>query len=93
MRGFLSAIIPGLSHDLRRMKVDLLVQLGCSEVRYLPFGYEEFLFDSSLGRATAESAPEVLFVGGADRDGVAFMKEFMADGPIVTLIGGYWPKD
>lgn len=77
----------------RRSNIEDMLQLGCREVRYLPFGYDEFLFDSSLGRATAESPPEVLFVGGADRDRIAFMNEFVGDGPIVSLVGGYWPKD
>jgi spore maturation protein CgeB len=77
----------------RRSNIEDMLQLGCREVRYLPFGYDEFLFNSSLGPATAESPPEVLFVGGADRDRIAFMNEFMGDGPIVSLVGGYWPKE
>ena len=38
----------------RRSNIEDMLQLGCREVRYLPFGYDEFLFDSSLGRATAD---------------------------------------
>lgn len=77
----------------RRSNIEDLLQLGCCDVRYLPFGYDEFLFDSSDSRRIAESPPKVLFVGGADRDRIGFMNEFVEDGPTVTLVGGYWPKD
>ena len=37
-------------------------------------------------------APDVLFVGGADRDRVAFMTEFLPTGPRVALVGSYWER-
>src|SRR5581483_3181586 len=56
----------------RRANLDDLRRLGCRDVRYLPFGYDEFLFPADNEPAT-DLAPEVLFVGGADRDRVGFV--------------------
>jgi spore maturation protein CgeB len=66
-------------------------RLGCTEVRYLPFGYDECLFPVSPEISHAYSY-DVLFVGGADRDRVKFVTEFMRTGPPVTLVGGYWDR-
>jgi spore maturation protein CgeB len=56
-------------------------------VRYLPFAYDDGLFNTSPSGAPSY---EVLFVGGADRDRVAFMTEFMREGLRPALVGGYW---
>jgi hypothetical protein len=76
----------------RRANVEDFSRLGCADVRYLPFG-----FDSRHARpperppAPADAA-EVLFVGGADRDRAAFVREFMAQGLPISLVGGYWER-
>jgi spore maturation protein CgeB len=75
----------------RRANIGSFADLGCREVHYLPFGYDEWLF-FHCGRASADPAPDVLFVGGADRDRVAFMSEFLRTGPRVALVGGYWER-
>ena len=76
----------------RRANTGELARLGCGEVHYLPFGYDEGLFSGSA-HAGSRPGPDVLFVGGADRDRVAFIGEFLrADGPRVALVGGYWPR-
>ncbi len=75
----------------RRANLDDLRRLGCRDVRYLPFGYDEFLFPADNEPAT-DLAPEVLFVGGADRDRVGFVEEFVRCGPPLTLVGGYWER-
>ena len=77
----------------RRSNIEDMLQLGCHDVRYLPFGYDEFLFDSRPSDEIAKSPPEVLFVGGADRDRIEFMNIFLKEGPIVSLVGSYWTKD
>lgn len=73
----------------RRSTINDLVQLGCSDVRYLPFGYDEALFFAPRDTAQAH-VHDVLFVGGADPERVAFMTAFRRRGPKLTLVGGYW---
>lgn len=72
----------------RRSNLDDFRRLGCTKVHYLSFAYDESLFASTL---SADSPSyDVLFVGGADPDRVAFMTEFKRYGPPVALVGGYW---
>ena len=73
----------------RRANLDDLRQLGCADVRYLPFGYDEWLFPLAE-RIPDTSGHDVLFVGGADHDRVMFMTEVMRVGPPVALVGAYW---
>jgi spore maturation protein CgeB len=75
----------------RRANVQDFRRLGCTQVRYLPFGYDERLFHPPE-RAREKPGHDVLFVGGADRDRVAFMTEFLPTGPRVALVGGYWER-
>jgi spore maturation protein CgeB len=75
----------------RRANAASFAEIGCNEVHYLPFGYDEWLFCRGV-RAVHEPAPDVLFVGGADRDRVAFMTEFLRTGPRVALVGSYWER-
>jgi spore maturation protein CgeB len=83
------------SYDLifttRRSNFGDFRRLGCPNVHYLPFGYDESLFRPS---AHSDNAPvhEVLFVGGADPDRAAFVSEFMRYGPPVALAGAYWER-
>jgi hypothetical protein len=75
----------------RRANIGSFADIRCGEVHYLPFGYDEWLFCRqavSLDRP----APDVLFVGGADRDRLAFMTDFLNTGPRVALVGGYWER-
>jgi spore maturation protein CgeB len=75
----------------RRANIDDLRRVGCPDVRYLPFGYDDAL---SVPFEEPNDAPayDVLFVGGADNDRVEFMKAFMRAGPPVALCGGYWDR-
>jgi spore maturation protein CgeB len=75
----------------RRANVGSFADIGCGQVHYLPFGYDEWLFCRRVG-ALHEPAPDVLFVGGADRDRVSFMTDFLNTGPRVALVGGYWGR-
>jgi spore maturation protein CgeB len=75
----------------RRANVDDLKRLGCADVHYLPFGYDEWLFHPPEPPQVAPSH-DVVFVGGADRDRVAFMSEFLRAGPPVALVGDYWGR-
>jgi spore maturation protein CgeB len=75
----------------RRANLNDIRGLGCTDVHYLPFGYDEILFAPPDGPINAP-VHDVLFVGGADRDRVAFMTEFMRLGPSVALVGAYWDR-
>lgn len=75
----------------RRSNISSFTGIGCSQVHYLPFGYDDWLF-CRQARSLDEPAPDVLFVGGADRDRAAFMSEFLRMGPRVALVGGYWER-
>lgn len=75
----------------RRANVDDFRRLGCSDVRYLPFGYDDVLHARSDGRVDAPNC-DVLFVGGADRDRVAFATAFMRGGSSLALVGSYWER-
>lgn len=75
----------------RRANLNDFAELGCPDVRYLPFGYDETLFAPSLPSEDAP-CPDTLFAGGADRDRVAFMTEFVLTEPNVGLVGGYWDR-
>jgi spore maturation protein CgeB len=75
----------------RQANIDDFCALGCSDVRYLPFGYDDELFVPPDGAIDAPSY-DVLFVGGADRDRIAFVRAFMRNGPKLTVAGGYWDR-
>jgi spore maturation protein CgeB len=73
----------------RRANIRDFERIGCGEVQYLPFGYDDELFGNSRGSMQGD-AHDVLFVGGADKERIAFISEFMGAGPTVTLVGKYW---
>jgi hypothetical protein len=75
----------------RRANIGSFADIGCGEVHYLPFGYDDWLFCRRT-QALDVPAPDVLFVGGADRDRVSFMTDFLNTGPRVALVGGYWER-
>ena len=86
-------LLPGYDavFTTRRVNIRSFTEIGCRNVQYLPFGYDEWLFRPGAG-AMHEPAPDVLFVGGADSDRVAFMTKFMRTGIRVALVGGYWGR-
>jgi spore maturation protein CgeB len=63
--------------------------LGCRDVRFLPFGYDERLLEET-GTDPDGPPPKILFVGGADGDRAAFFDAFQAAGGEASLIGAYW---
>ena len=75
----------------RRANIGGFADIGCDEVHYLPFGYDEWLSRRRAGSSKGP-APEVLFAGGADRDRVEFMAEFLRTGPSIALVGRYWRR-
>ncbi|MCX7140568.1 MAG: glycosyltransferase [Proteobacteria bacterium] len=75
----------------RQSNIDDFLTLGCKEVRYLPFAYDEFIFGSGNGDSARVDA-QVLFAGGADRDRVDFIETLLARQIPISLVGGYWEQ-
>jgi spore maturation protein CgeB len=91
-RWFLRAL-PYYDHVFtpRSANVEDFERLGCRDVRRLPFGYDDSLFRPSAA-TPATPVSNVLFVGGADPDRVAFMTAYMRSGPAPALAGVYWDR-
>lgn len=79
----------------RRANVADLQRLGCPLVRYLPFAFDRDAFGAGGPEPVGAVEPEfdVLFVGGADSDRFAFVREYLKHGPPPLLVGGYWDRD
>jgi spore maturation protein CgeB len=75
----------------RRSNIDDFHRLGCRNVHYLPFGFDDHFFCSGPDRHD-DPGWDVLFVGGADRNRVSFMAEFLGYGARTALAGGYWHR-
>jgi spore maturation protein CgeB len=92
-RWFLDALP---SYDLiltpRHANISDFLELGCRDVRYLPFGYDDTLFKRPAFCSVREADPMVLFVGGADMDRAAFFRDLRASGCRLTLAGSYWER-
>jgi spore maturation protein CgeB len=73
----------------RRANVADFEHIGCGDVRYLPFGYDEELFCGPR-RPTRGDTHDILFVGGADKERIDFISELMDAGVPVALVGDYW---
>ena len=73
----------------RRSNIADFRAAGCRNVHYLPFGFDERLFHAPAERREAADW-DVLFVGGADKDRVGFMTEFLRCGATTALAGRYW---
>ena len=81
------------SYDLvfttRRANIADFTRIGCHRVHYLPFAYDPKLFFPSECQS---KEIDVLFVGGADRDRVAFVQEFALSGQPIDVVGPYWKR-
>ncbi len=75
----------------RSANLDCFRKIGVADVRYLPFGYDDELFPTRPEPPTTPSY-DVLFVGGADGDRIAFMTQFLKSHRSVALVGGYWQR-
>jgi hypothetical protein len=75
----------------RRSNAAELRAASSAELHYLPFAYNPL-------RHFPGTAPDhrfagrMLFVGGADRDRVEFIRELVAKGIPVALYGGFWER-
>ncbi|TCT00540.1 CgeB family protein [Aquabacter spiritensis] len=74
----------------RRSTIEDLAQLGCADVRYMPFAFDPALFHPP--HEPGPLGPDVLFVGGGDADRAAFFTDFLRHGPPPALVGGLWDR-
>ena len=78
----------------RRAIIAELSQIGCQDVRYLPFGYDPHLFyriSPTVVECEAH-ASDVMFAGGGDRDRIPYISALINAGIKVGLYGGYWER-
>ncbi|MDB9456400.1 glycosyltransferase [Dolichospermum circinale CS-534/05] len=78
----------------RRANIEDLLNAGCPQVEYLPFGYDHDLFyPADLSKLNPDATvPDVVFAGGADRDRVPYMSALIKSGINLALYGGYWER-
>ncbi|AFZ27932.1 hypothetical protein Cylst_5957 [Cylindrospermum stagnale PCC 7417] len=79
----------------RRANIDELVQAGCPNVQYLPFGFDHECFYPEVfinPEVQLQYGCDVVFAGGADRDRVEYISALIESGIDVNLYGGYWER-
>jgi spore maturation protein CgeB len=79
----------------RRSNITDLKQLGCKDVRYLPFGYAPDLHYKEQFTSSEESkqfSTDVVFLGGADKDRIPYLSALAKKGFNIGLYGGYWER-
>ncbi|MFN6460348.1 MAG: glycosyltransferase [Nostoc sp. DedVER02] len=77
----------------RRANINELVQAGCPNVEYLPFGFDRELFypeEFINPEARLQYTCDVVFAGGGDCDRLKYMSALINSGINVNLYGGYW---
>jgi spore maturation protein CgeB len=77
--------------SVRRGNMEDLRARGCRLVEYLPFAFDEELFGCDApGEDEAEF--DTVFVGGADRDRLPYIRAILDIGCRVALVGDYWGR-
>lgn len=77
----------------RRSNISDFERIGCNCVRYLPFGYDDQLFQRrETGASDAGGDAAILFVGGADEERASFIGRLRRSGLRVVLVGSYWER-
>lgn len=79
----------------RRANLEELRKTGGGKVQYLPFAYAPHLHyipQGYLSTIPALATPEVVFVGGGDKERVEFFSEAIGQGLSPHLYGGYWER-
>lgn len=76
----------------RKENLEELKQLGCKSVSYLPFAYEPALHYPERGNPLAHGT-DVVFIGGADRERLPWIKAIIREKTGIHLYGGYWERD
>lgn len=76
----------------RQSTMRQLTDLPCRHVEYLPFGFDHDLFPDEIEPTYEGPSPDLLFIGGADDERAALIRELVAQGVKPTLAGGYWDR-
>ena len=77
----------------RRANLEDLRRSGAKGVSFLPFAYHPELHAlSPQEREENGTSPDVVFVGGADKDRVPYMAALAKAGFRLQLYGGYWDQ-
>ncbi|MDD5449791.1 MAG: glycosyltransferase [Candidatus Omnitrophica bacterium] len=80
----------------RRSNIEDLKKTGCKKVEYLQFGYNPYVHYPEAPSAAAEFLKfetDMVFIGGADRDRLPFIKAVINSGIKIAIYGGYWEKN
>lgn len=80
----------------RRSNISDLTAHGCSDVRYVPFGYNPEVHFPAPPLSEDERARfgcDVAFVGGADDDRIALIEPLLCSELTVKLYGAYWERN
>lgn len=68
------------------------IRAAARAIHYLPFGYDP-RFSFPEPSTDKNGSPEILFVGGGDRDRVPLMRELVQAGIHLRIHGSYWERD
>jgi spore maturation protein CgeB len=74
----------------RKSNIEDFINLGCRHVQYLPFAYDEEIFDTIHKVKQDEKDIDVLFVGGGDQDRRLFFNDLINLNIKFLLVGSYW---
>jgi spore maturation protein CgeB len=78
----------------RRANLSDFETIGCARVSYLPFAYDPHLSFRNSITDQGSQAPDwdLLFIGGADPDRIAFIRRLPSAGVRLALYGDYWGR-
>ena len=65
---------------------------GCSNVFFLPFAYDARTHYLEPQQNDGQDQPDVVFIGGADKDRIPYFQHLAAEGFKLALYGGYWDR-
>lgn len=88
------AAIPEYStiFSVRRSNIADLQNIGCPDVRYLPFGFDPYLFYPVPPGDCPGLDSDVFFAGGADADRVKSINALVEAGLNTRIYGAYWNR-
>ena len=69
-----------------------LESMGCQNVSYLPFGFSPEIHFPEAPPLGERFDADVVFVGGADKDRLPFLRALIGADVSVELYGGYWNR-
>lgn len=77
----------------RRSNMNELIAAGGRKVIYLPFGYDAELFHNTPApKKGPGDAADIVYVGGADKDRIPYIKAILDRKMKLALYGNYWER-